>query len=155
MNIFKTIKTISNNRTTYRVGLLQDKACRILKTQTNRELLKYGITSVEFAYLGLLFDNPKGLQANMVAEELGVKAPFVTEISIKLKEKCLIDYGSKKDDNRVKIILITETGQKFVEETEKEMRVKMRPWIEGVSITELSNYLVVLEKIINNYKSNE
>ena len=77
--ILRKIHLISRNRTTHQVGLLQAKVYRILKQETNKHLATEGLTTLHWAFLGLLFVHSKGLRLQVVAQELGVEPPFVAK----------------------------------------------------------------------------
>ena len=71
MNIIQKIQTVAQNRKTYRVGLLQAKAYRVLKHHTAKALSEFNISHIEWAFLGLLYDAPKGMRSSALAKELG------------------------------------------------------------------------------------
>jgi len=143
---------MAHNRTTYRAGLLQAKAYRILKSRTNKELLGFaeGISSIHWALLGLLHDNPSGLRPREAALELGVEPAFVTTLVSDLKKKGLVESSVDEADSRAKRISITRSGENFLATIEPKLRGAMRPLIAGISMSELAAYLVVLEKIVYN-----
>ena len=137
------------NRTTYRVGLLQAKAYRILKSRTTQLLKPLGISTTEWAFLGLLHDHGS-LRTKAAALELGVEAPFVTSLVLSLKKRGLVSDAKESKDIRAKSLELTEEGVSFVETTEKVIREGMRPSIRGAHMNDLLGYLSVLETIVNN-----
>ena len=149
MSIFKKLTSAVHNRTTYRVGLIQAKAYRILKQKTTALLKPYDLSTIEWAFLGLLFDNHT-VRPTTAAEELGVEAPFVTVMTSRLKKKGLIITQKDASDSRAKILVLTPLGKAFVERIEGVVRGQMRPIIEGASTTDLIGYLATLERIIAN-----
>lgn len=150
--IIQKIKAAFNNRTTYRIGLLQAKAYRVLKQHTGKNLQHKNISTIQWAFLGLLNDFQDGVRANIAASELGVEAPFVTEMFRGLKEKKLVEAKPDPTDSRAKLLCLTEEGKKFVSLTEAELRSQMRFLVKGVSANDLTSYLTVLEKIVENYE---
>lgn len=148
--ILKKIQLVARNRTTHQVGLLQAKVYRVLKQETNKHLASEGITTLHWAFLGLLSQHTKGLRLQMVAEELGVEPPFITELAKELVKKALIDIEKDATDSRAKVATLTTHGTIFVQKTESYMRERMRPLISGVTPAELVTYLTVLEKIVTN-----
>lgn len=149
INVLTKIKSAAHNRTSYRVGLLQAKAYRVLKQKTMVVLTPLGISTIEWALLGLLADR-KSLRMSHVAQELGVEAPFITAMVLQLKKKNFIVLTKDINDSRVKSMSLTTEGNTFVTETEPIVRGAMRPIISGVSITDLLGYLSVLEQIVHN-----
>ena len=152
MGYLEQFKSAARNRTTYRAGLLQAKAYRILKLRTNRELnrIEIGISSIHWALLGLLHDESKGMRPREAAIELGVEAAFVTTLVADLKKKGFVESVADENDNRAKLLSITKKGKVFVTTTEPKLRAAMRLLVAGISINELTTYLVFLEKIVEN-----
>ncbi len=153
MSIFKQIKRVRDNRTSYSVGLLQAKAYRALKQTTGMILDEHGISTVEWAFLGLLYE--RSMSPTVAAHELGVEAPFVTSLVGKLKEKGFMLEERDEKDARRKSLRLSEAGRKFVADTEVVLRSRMRPLVKGASTRDLLGYLTVLESIIENVPSNK
>ena len=153
--LINKIKGLVKNRTTYRVGLLQAKAYRLLKVRTGEVLSKYNITTIDWALLGLLNDNKDGIKSSSLAQELGVEAPFITALFAKLNKLDLVQSNPLPNDNRVKIITLTDKGFAFVESTESIVRNHMRPLLSGVPMKDVLAYVSVLEKMIENSNKEE
>ena len=149
IQILEKLKRASYNRKTYRVGLLQAKAYRILKSRTTKILEPFDISTIEWAFLGLLYDKAS-LRTKVAARELGVEAPFITALVSSLKKRSFVVEAKDPDDKRAKSLQLSDEGKLFVENTEKVVREGMRPLIQGASTTDLIGYLAVLEKIVTN-----
>lgn len=132
------------------MGLLQAKAYRVLKKQTADALAEYRVSTVEWALLGLLFQEDKGMRSSKLAKELGVEAPFITALFRKLEKRGFVDAISDENDSRARNIRLTDEGIDFVQSTEQKMKQRMRPLIEGISVNDLMSYVAVLEKILQN-----
>ncbi len=154
-NFIKKINSVSRTHTTYRVGMLQSKAYRVLKKWTDEALSEYGITAVHWALIGLLFENKKGLQQNKIAQELGVEAPFVTRLIQELQRKKLIKSVSDATDSRAKCTLLTPQGYEFVSNAEGTLRNEISSLLVGIPLRDLASYLYVLERIIENSESTD
>ena len=152
MSFIKKLQTASRARTTYRVGLLQAKAYRILKQNTHDVLKEFNISTIEWAFLGLLHDSPLGMRSSSLADELGVEAPFITQMMKSLKVTKFLDQHEDPNDSRARIIKLTKPGREFVDRTEIHLRNSMRPLVKGVSPQDLVSYLSVMESIIENAK---
>ncbi|MDQ3075695.1 MAG: MarR family transcriptional regulator [bacterium] len=154
IGLIKKIKDARSQNTTYRVGLLQAKAFRILKQNTSSALSdltgELKISTVEWALLGLLKDSKDGIRVSDLATNLGVEMPFITEMAPKLIKAGLISQTQSSKDKRVKIALLTPKGEAFVDKTEVHLRAKMKPLLEGASINEILGYLTVLQRIVKN-----
>ena len=151
MGILQKIRSVAKNRTTYRVGILQAKAYRILKQKTADILKPYHITTFEWAFLGLVADH-KSIRPKKAAVELGVEPPFVTQMVRGLKAKGFVVENKDPEDTRAKIISLTPNGVKIVSIVEPIVKLQIRPLLKGVGINELMGYLSVLEKISANGK---
>ncbi|MES2225636.1 MAG: MarR family transcriptional regulator [Patescibacteria group bacterium] len=149
MSIITRLGAAARNRTTYRVGLLQARAFRVLKARTDEVLAPMGITSAHWALLGLLFEKDS-MRMTEVALELGVEAPFVTTLISSLSKLKLVDTEPDPADSRAKRVFLTETGKAFVPKTEAHVRTAMRGLVAGTTVGDLASYLGVLEAIIAN-----
>jgi DNA-binding MarR family transcriptional regulator len=150
MNITRKIKIASENTTTYRAGLLQTKAFRILNQRTTEILSEFGITTIEWAFLGLLYEAPLGTSSGALADELGVEASFVTQIVQRLKSSGHFAAEIDPEDNRVKIFTLTKSGRSFVQRTEKHVRKNMKPLLKNIPLGDLITYLSVMQSVIDN-----
>ena len=151
--LFKKIKDTIHNRKTYRAGLLQAKVYRVLKGFSQDRLMKsYGLSTIDWALLGLLYDKMDGMKPSAIATDLGVEPPFVTVIIAKLTKIGFIDVRTQKGDSRVKIFYLNEKGQKLVPEVEKYLRDEMSVLIKGIDHRDLIVYSSVLESIVENSK---
>ncbi len=149
MNSIRTLIRSKKYLSTYAIGLLQTKAYRVLKQKTNIALKQFGIGGVDWAFLGVLYEQKKGMRLILLAEDLDVEAPFVTEIGKKLEKMNLVEYAKDPDDARAKVIMLTKKGRGFVENVEKVIRKEAKTWIKGVSIKEALSYIHVLEIIVD------
>ncbi len=149
MGILKKLSSVAKNRTTYRAGLLQAKAYRILKQKTAEILKPYGITTFEWAFVGLLADNA-AMYPKDIASELGVERPFVTQMVAGLKKKGLVSETPDKADARAKTLSLTAKGKAFVTEVEPHVRANIRSVVAGIGPGDVMGYLSVLEKIVEN-----
>jgi MarR family transcriptional regulator for hemolysin len=152
MSLIKKITTAAKYYKTYQVGLLQTKAYRVLKHHTARVLSEFDISTIEWAFLGLLYDNPKGIRLNILATELGVEAPFITQITTRLKKTQYFEHREDPEDSRAKIILMTKEGKAFVDKAEKHLRAETKALFQDVSAADLLTYITVLDKVIHNSK---
>ena len=150
MNLSDIFTRIKHGLTTYRMGLLQARAYRVLKKYSSDELFAVDLSTLDWALLGLLYDEPKGFRLSRVALLLGVEAPFVTEIVRELKRKGYIAQTSDPKDSRAKIVVLTEKGKAFVPVFDKSLRSRLKYLLSGVSPKDFYGYIKVLEAIIKN-----
>lgn len=117
----KKTLSLSKYRNSYRAGIIQSKAFRILKKKTNEALAPYKLNATDWGILGLLRDTKEGMTHKRIASEIGVKAPYVTRSMKTLLERKFIQLISNKKDTRVKIARITKRGITFVDTTEPKI----------------------------------
>ena len=149
-NLLLTILSSQAPLSTYKAGLLQAKAYRILKHRTNELLRPYDLSSLDWAVLGLLFDHEKGFKLSELAKLLGIEAPFASIMIDVLEKKKLVKRIVHPDDRRAKIIILTSQGKKIVPIIEKDLREHTKDLIHGASLSSLQGYLKVLNTIIRN-----
>lgn len=138
------MKSLLQYRKSYKIGLLQTKAFRILKHQTNNALKPFGINATDWAVLGLLLEAPDGLQLKMLADELGVKQPYMTRSITGLKQLGFVTTEASSKDNRATDARITKKGVVFVNTTEVVIVKKIKPFFSEVSARNLLGYLQTL-----------
>lgn len=139
--------------TTYHAGLVQAQAFRILKKRTNELLEPFGLSTVAWALLGLLYEQKEGIRSKEVADLLAVDQPFVTVLLAELKKQKLVDVVTYSEDARVKIVSLTSNGKALVPKVEKILREGMRPLLHDLSIKEIITYFKVLNYIVKNSNS--
>lgn len=150
MNIISQILQARKELTTYRVGLLQTKVYRALKEKTATALVPYKMTSTEWAFLGMISEYPNGVRSLVLADILGVEAPFITALVSKFKKKGIVYVIKNDEDKRVKPIALTPEGHRLAKEIESVLRNESRKWREGISPRELLTYITVLKKLNDN-----
>ena len=150
MDLLKPFATLKLGLTTYRLGLLQARAYRILKKNSSDHLVAVDISTLDWALLGLLYDTPKGHRLNKVAELLGVEAPFVTEMVKALKRKGYVEQATDIKDSRAKILKLTTKGKEFVPILDSSLKKKLRFLLAGASPKDIYGYLKVLKLIVGN-----
>jgi DNA-binding MarR family transcriptional regulator len=136
--------------TTYSMGLLQAKAYRILNTHTTKVLKCCDLVPIEWALLGLLYENKSGMHYIEIAEALGVEAPFVTVMIDKLHGNKLLLVQTSQKDRRAKTAKIDTKGVELVDMAEKLLRQETRGLFKGISLKEILTYRKVLRAIVDN-----
>ena len=151
MNILSDIARISQNRTSYDIGLIQARGYRTLKQLTASVLKSEGLTTVEWAIIGILSHYENGLRLTEVAEALGVRPPLVSRLITKAEVGgwILIEQG---EDKRERIIKLSNKGIGHISRIETEIRKNLTPLLKGVSPRDLLGYLKTLSIISENSK---
>lgn len=135
------------NLTTYKVGLLQTKAYRALKNKTSIALKPFNISSIEWAFLGMIHEQKDGIRSNDLADILGVEAPFITSLASRFEKEKILKYVKDEADGRAKKIFLTERGHSQVVEIEALLRTESKKWLSGLSIREIITFVKVLKKL--------
>ena len=146
MGFFSDITHIAKNRTTYDVGLLQARGYRTLKQLTAQVLQSDGLTTIEWAMLGVLSHHPKGIRSSEVADTLGVQPPLVSRLIAKLEANNWI-LVAQGEDKREKVLRLSEKGKEGVARIEKGLRKSVAPLLKGVGARDLLGYLRVLHPV--------
>ncbi len=154
MSLLTNLIENRNNLTTYQVGLLQAKVYRILKQRTTLLLKPYTLSTVDWAYLGVLFDRKSPIRSSEMALELDVELPFITELSGKLEKKGLIVFQKDPSDGRIKHLILTKKGTELVPTIESILRKDSKEWLGDIGIRDILTYVTVLKKIAAKNKVN-
>ena len=134
---------------TYNSGLLQAKAYRLLKSYISLTLKKYGISTVEWALIGQLYE-VKSVTITEAAKILDVEKPFATNLAETLRKKGFVKRLVDKDDRRSKRISLTDKGNMQVPVIESDVRGAMSKILNEVSVEDIFSYVKVLEEIVKN-----
>lgn len=136
--------------TTYGLGILQAKSFRHLKVATAAALKKHGITSVDWAILGVVSENPEGLSLSAISKELGIQAPLVTVRANRLATKQLITITASQADSRQRMASLSTSGKRLMPTIERLLRDQLKPLFAGASARDLLGYISVLARIVKN-----
>lgn len=150
MSIFFKKKSPSKIPTTYRLGLLQAKVYRILNAYMCKQLKSVSITAIEWAFLGLLYDEFEGMKLSEAAYRLGVKAPFITAMIKDLQKLKLIEQFYDESDRRMRFVALTKKGRDLVPLVEGSLRESLKQLVQGVSVRDVLGYYRVLSNIEKN-----
>ena len=144
------MKELLQYRKTYKAGLLQAKAFRILKYRTNEVLKPFLINATDWGVLGLLIDEKKGVQLRVIAQEVGVKQPYITRSITTLAKLGYVTVARSETDSRAQNAFITDKGKTFVQSTEKVVLKQLKETFGGTSARSLLGYIQTLDTIVSN-----
>lgn len=150
--IEKTLHINPTQLNAYSAGLLQGKAYNRLHAHLIRTLLPFELSVPEWKLLGQLYEHGD-VKLSELAELLSYDPPMVTKQAKSLEKKLLIKRTQDPRDERAKIITITSTGSKLIEQIEPEVKKTMGMLLAGVTRDELYSYIKVLAVIVNNSNS--
>jgi MarR family transcriptional regulator for hemolysin len=135
---------------TYLTAALFAKSYKALRDTVTRELSQHDLSTVAWTLLGAVASAPNGTRLVELADELGVRAPFVTTLTNDLVERGLIDRVAHQFDRRAKLLVLSRRGKQFVARVEGELEGELRKLLAGLTDEDLKTYQKVLETIIAN-----
>ena len=138
--------------TTYQSGIAQASAHRIINRTVTDFLFQYGITSMQWFILGIIYDaGDQGLRMSDLMRKIHTTLPYITNTITLLESKQMVKKISHAGDSRVKLISIPNEFKPEIVEIETRLREHLRKTLyseDGISRQELSNYISVLYKIV-------
>ena len=135
---------------TYSLGLTQAKSFRLFKYKADQVLKEYGINSIEWATLGIIYDDNKNcidINKKQIAGKLGLKKPFITKLIQSLKRKKLLKEVPNIKDLRSENIVLTDKGSLFVENVEKNIYEMYSKFLFAIGEEEFFNYYKFIQKV--------
>ncbi len=138
-----------SDTTTYQTTLTQARAHRALKTKLSYFLRPHNLTMMQWAIVGSLHrSGDVGMRVSDLAQKLDTSLAFVTTTLNVLEAKGIVTRSSHAQDNRAKVVRLSDTFRPNVEIIEKEIAQKMRVWLESsIGRENLEVYVNVIDKI--------
>jgi DNA-binding MarR family transcriptional regulator len=135
--------------TTYHNTLTQARAHRALKTKLSYFLRPHNLTMMQWAIVGSLHKaGETGMRVSDLAAQLDTSLAFVTTTLNVLEAKNIVQRDHHAQDNRAKVVRLTEEFKPKVVVIEKEVAAKLRDWlIPAVGHDDLETYINVIHKI--------
>lgn len=135
--------------TTYQTTLTQARAHRALKTKLSYFLRPHNLTMMQWVIVGSLHDTgDTGMRVSDLAQRLDTSLAFVTTTLNVLEAKGIVSRSHHAQDNRAKIVRLTEAFRPQIDSIEKEVSKKLREWlVPSIGREELEAYMGVLDKI--------
>lgn len=126
-----------------------DRLIHLIAGKFSREVAQAieGTMSVsEFLVLRMLAQTGPS-RVSQIARKMQITASAVTFLTDKLADKELILRKRDEADRRVVLVSITEKGARVLEELEGLRRAAAERMLEGLSDSELSGIVAILEKL--------
>jgi DNA-binding MarR family transcriptional regulator len=126
-----------------------DRLIHLIAGKFSREVAQAieGTMSVsEFLVLRMLAQTGPS-RVSQIARKMQITASAVTFLADKLVDKELIRRKRDEIDRRVVLVSITEKGARVLEELEALRRAAAERMLEGLSDSELSGIVAILEKL--------
>ena len=139
---------------TYQSGIIQASAHRIINRLVSDYLLRHGLTAMQWFAIGTIYDaGEQGVRLSDLNRKLSTTLPYVTNMVTLLESKGAILKIAHGGDSRIKLVKINPSYISTVMQIESELRDHMHVnlyTVDGVTRDELSSYITVLYKIVQN-----
>lgn len=134
---------------TYQCAVIQARAHRALKAKLSYFLKGHNLTMMQWAIIGVLAEAGKtGMRVSDLASLLDTSLAFITTTVNVLEAKRMVKRTSHGDDNRAKIVTVTDSYKPKVIALEKTLHTQMDEWLKTVvSQKDMASYLRVAEEI--------
>lgn len=138
-----------NTRKEPRFGALMIEVTRLMRAEFNRRLQPLGLTQAQWRALAKL-SRDGNLRQNQLAEELEIKPMTVTRLVDHLEELGLVERRTDPSDRRAQRLHLTEKAMPIIDELWRQADRLTAEILEGVSETERTGLVRVLEQIKGN-----
>ena len=137
------------NIPTYKAGVAQSTAYRLLKKFTEEAIAPYGLTMMHWFIIGTVYDaGDIGIGVTELSKAVDTNVPYITNTLNLLEQKGMVTRETRKGDNRAKFVTIAPGYLHTVETIESELRQTMRDTIYSrITPAELRIYITVLYKL--------
>ncbi|HUD45147.1 MAG TPA: MarR family transcriptional regulator [Patescibacteria group bacterium] len=124
------------------------KLFRLMKDDMGKNLTMQ-ISNIQMHAL-MFLKNKQPVQMSEIAEYFGVEKPTATSLLDKLVDLKFVKRKQDKKDRRVVHIVLTENGEKILEEAIKERNRKFSLMLSYLSQNDQKNLLKILKQLIAN-----
>lgn len=129
----------------YHACILQAQAYRALREFMVIQLQRHGMTMMEWALLGVVYDaGDSGITHTKIAELIDVGLPMVTHMVDRVVAEGLVERRPSAEDRRKKLVFVTEKGSHVIDQTEKDIRLALREWMSDIPREDIEVYVKVM-----------
>ena len=122
----------------------------LFKSSFAKQLRPHGVTPVQFAVLGLLWDRD-GVFQHEIAEALHKDRPNVTRILEKMESKGWVKRQKSTQDKRSICVFLTNQGLKLKDQLEPLALSFRKSAFENLSSQEIQQLRYLLSKTMDNF----
>ena len=132
------------------------KGIHILSRQLKREmdfkLAKYGITGVQSAMIGFIYDESrkKDVFAKDIEKNFDIRRASIAGMLQNMEKNGLIKRETVGDDARLRRIVLTQKALKIRKEVEKNIIKVEKQAMEGLTKEEVKKYVELTKKMSTN-----
>ncbi len=137
------------NIPTYKAGVVQSSAYRLLKKFTEDCIKEHGLTTMQWFIIGTIYDTgATGIGVTELSRAVDTNVPYITNTLNLLENMQIVTREAREDDNRSKVVRIAAAYLPNIQLIEQDIRRKMRKTIYAtITPAELRAYLTVLYKL--------
>lgn len=134
---------------TYKAGILQATAHRIVQKHSDQILNQYGITKMQWLIIGTVYDSgSSGIRLTELTKILDTTMAYVTNTVNLLESKNILTRKDDPKDSRVKFICVSKKFHPKCKKIEKTLRNELRTSIYAkVAPEDFHTYIRVLQQL--------
>ena len=156
MNLDDSTPPSDNSRLcSYRSGVAQASASRIINREISDYLAKFDLTAMQWFIIGTVHDaGPSGIRLTDLADQIHTSFPYITNVVLLLESRGIAQKTNHETDNRVKFVSITPSYRARIDEIENGLSDYLQNNFfakSGISLDELRNYTAFLAKITQSF----
>ena len=136
----------------YELGRNVHMLSRLLKRNTDIEVTKYGITGVQSAMIGFIYEETrkKDVFAKDIEKAFDLRRASSAGLIQKMKKNGLIKREMVGNDARLKKIVLTEKALELRRKLDKSIKDMEKKMQEGLTKEEVKKYLELTKKMAKN-----
>lgn len=125
---------------------------RQLKREMDFKLAKYGITGVQSAMIGFIYDESrkKDVFAKDIEKNFDIRRASIAGMLQNMEKNGLIKRETVGNDARLRRIVLTQKALKIRKEVEKNIRKVEKQAMEGLTKEEVRKYVELTKKMSTN-----
>ena len=136
----------------YELGRNVHMLSRLLKRNTDIEVTKYGITGVQSAMIGFIYEKSrkKDVFARDIEKAFDLRRASSAGLIQNMEKNGLIKREMVGNDARLKKIVLTEKALELRKKLDKSIKNMEKKMLEGLTKEEVEKYLELTKKMAKN-----
>lgn len=136
------------------LGYCLHKVTTIFRARVNAEFLQHEIQGQHFAVLSVISLSPE-INQMKICEEMGIDKASMVKITDHLEKKKLIERIGSKEDRRVKNLVITPKGSKFLLMAQTKRVEIEKDFLSMLEDSEIKMLKELILKVLDQQKSSK
>lgn len=130
------------------LGYALHKAATLLRVQVNQALKDHQMQSHHFGVLSVIARSDV-INQMRICDEMGIDKASMVKITDHLESSGMIDRVGSLEDRRIKNLVITEKGKKFLKAAEAPRRKVETEFLKALRPDEIENFKSLLGRILD------